>query len=95
MIKQLGSGIHKGSILSPILFLIVINHPLTDITSPSALYADDFCFWESESHIEHLFERCQVSQSEVERWCTKWSFKSLFQNRQQSSTKKGNQAHFL
>jgi len=58
------------------------------ITSPSALYADDFCFWESGSHIEHIFERCQDSSSKVESWCTKWGFKICFKIGSTSPCKK-------
>jgi len=75
MPKQLDTRTPQCSILSPLLFTIVINHLPGNITSSSALYADDFCFWESESHIEHLFKRYQDSLIEVEKWCTKWGFK--------------------
>jgi len=59
MTKQLDTGTPQGSILSPILFTIVINDLPGNITSSSTLYVDEFCFWESGSYIEHLFERCQ------------------------------------
>ena len=44
MPKQLDTGTLQGIILSPLLFTIVINDLPGNITSSSALYADDFCF---------------------------------------------------
>ena len=49
MTKLLENGTPQGSVLSPVLFSLMINDLPNKITSPSALYADDFCFWESGS----------------------------------------------
>jgi len=96
MPKQLDTGTPQGSILSPLLLTIVLNNLLGNITSSSALYAGDFCFWESGSHIEHLFKRCQDSLIKVDKWCTKWGFKlSVSKSAAVLFTKKGSQAHFL
>jgi len=50
--KTLENGIPQGTVLSPILFTIAVNHLPKSISSPSALYADDCCFWESGSNID-------------------------------------------
>jgi len=52
--KTLETGMPHGSVLSPILFTIAINDLPKSISSPSALYADDCCFWESGSNTEQL-----------------------------------------
>ena len=44
-VKNLENGVPQGSILSPILFSILINN-LPDVFScPAVLYADNCCFW--------------------------------------------------
>jgi len=63
--KTLENGIPKGSVLSPILFTIAINDLPKSISSPSALYADDCCFWESGSNIEQLYHLCQTSLNKI------------------------------
>jgi len=57
-VKVSANGTPQGSILSPILFSIMINDIFRHVLSPSALYADDFCFWESGGDIKLLEERC-------------------------------------
>jgi len=73
--KTLENGIPQGSVLSPILFTIAINDLPKSISSPSALYADDCCFWESGSNIEQLYHLCQTSLNKIAAWCTKWGFR--------------------
>ena len=46
MTKSIENGTPQGSVLSPILFSLMMDDLQTRITSHAALYADDFCFWE-------------------------------------------------
>ena len=73
-IKFPANGIPQGSILSPVLFSILINDLPGSIRSRTALYADDFSFWESGSCIRKLNDLCQHSLTKVEKWCDKWGF---------------------
>ena len=52
--KKLENGLPQGSILSPILFSIMINDLSNVLTCPAALYADDCCFWEVGTNINQL-----------------------------------------
>jgi len=73
---MLENGIPQGSVLSPILFTIAIIDLPKSISSPSALYADDCCFWESGSNIEQLYHLCQTSLDKIAAWFMKWGFRA-------------------
>jgi len=75
MTKCLENGTPQGSVLSPILFSLMINDLLKRITSHAALYADDFCFWECGSDITLLNQLCQRSLTKVCKWCEDCGFK--------------------
>jgi len=75
MTKLLENGTSQGSVLSPVLFSLMINDlPNTKITTP-ALYADDFCFWESGSDVILLNQLCQRSLTTACKWCDENGFK--------------------
>jgi len=69
MTKLLESGTIQGSVLSPVFFSLMINDLPNTITSPSALYANAFCFWEHGSGITLLNQLCQRSLTRVCKWC--------------------------
>jgi len=74
-VKVSANGTPRGSILSPILFSIMINDISHHVFSHSDLYADDFCFWESGGDIKLLEELCQDSLSKVATWCINSGFR--------------------
>jgi len=55
------NGTPQGSVVSPVLFSLMISDLPNTITPPPALYADDFCFWENGSDITLLNQLCQRS----------------------------------
>jgi len=74
--KRLENGTPQGSVLSPILFSLMIYDLPERITSSAALYADDFCFWECGSDITLLNQLCQRSLFKVcINWCEECGFK--------------------
>jgi len=75
MTKRLENGTPQGSVLSPLLFSLMINDLPMRITSHAALYVDDFCFWECGSDITLLNRLCQRSFTKVCKWCEDCSFK--------------------
>jgi len=70
----LGIEIFVGSVTSEFKYFYELNDLPKSISSPSALYADDCCFWESGSNNEQLYHLCQTSLNSVAAWCTKWGF---------------------
>ena len=66
------NGTPQGSVLSPMLFSLMINNLPKRITSHAALYVDDFCFWEGGSDITFLNQLCQRSLTKVRKWCEDW-----------------------
>ena len=73
-VKNLENGVPQGSILSPILFSILIND-LPDVFScPAALYADDCCFCQVGTDISQLNNIIQDNLNSVQAWCSKWGF---------------------
>ena len=73
-IKESANGAPQGILLGPLLFSVMINDVSRHVFSSSALYADDFCFWESGSDIQLLEARCQESLSKVATWCINSGF---------------------
>jgi len=68
MTKRLENGTPQGSVLSPILFALMINDLPKRITAYAALYVDDFCFWECGSDITLLNRLCQRPLTKVCKW---------------------------
>jgi len=75
MSKRLDNGTPQGSVLSPIHFSLMISDLPKQITSPAALYADGFCFWECGSDITLLNQLRQRFLTEVCNWCEECGFK--------------------
>jgi len=73
--KRFENGTLHGRVLSPIFFSLMINDLPERITSPAALYADGFCFWQCGSDITLLNQLCQRSLFKVYNWCEECGFK--------------------
>ena len=70
--KRLENVTPQGSVLSPILFCLMINDLPKRIISHAALYANNFCFCECGSDITLLNRLCQRSLTKVCKWCEDW-----------------------
>jgi hypothetical protein len=66
------NGTPQGSIISPLLFLIMINDfpKLSKFTS-SALFADDGTIWRSGTNLAQITKHLQDDLILIEKWCKK------------------------
>jgi len=70
------NGTAQGSIISPLLFLLMINDlpaALTDVEC--SLFADDSCIYKSGSNLPHLVNKIQENLNYISEWCNQWGFK--------------------
>ena len=72
----LENGTAQGSIISPLLFLIMINDlpdSLRDVES--SLFADDSCIFKSGRNLNHITKYIQDNLNRIAEWCNLWGFK--------------------
>ena len=71
---QLHNGTPQGSIISPILFLIMINDMEVTPGVNLSLYADDSAVYKSGNNVNALMTDIQKSLNKIETWCDQWGF---------------------
>ena len=77
-IRILDNGSLQGSVLSPILFNILMNtqfDELKDLDADLIQYADDSATWRTGKSLKHLAVLCQNILDRIERWTEKWGIK--------------------
>ena len=64
-------GVPQGSILGPLLFLILINDlPLALKDSAAVdLYADDTIFYDFQTNIDQIESKLQLTLNSLKDWC--------------------------
>ena len=72
----LENGTAQGSIISPLLFAIMIND-LPEILGDveSSLFADDSCIYKSGRNLKFITNSIQNSVDQLQNWCDTWGFK--------------------
>ena len=71
------NGVPQGSVISPILFIIMINDATT-FSDPSikyACYADDVVLWKCGRNFSHVNKCVQTALDQFAYWCSQWGFK--------------------
>ena len=71
------NGVPQGSVLSPTLFLCMINDilPASPQNLKYSLYADDCALWHSSSNAEFSANRIQLALDMIHNWGLQWGFK--------------------
>ena len=72
---DLENGTPQGSVISPILFLIMIND-LPSLTRgvQQAVFADDTAMWKNEKNLNDTIADVQTNLDDVRTWCVHWGF---------------------
>ena len=71
------NGVPQGSVLSPTLFLLMINDVLPN-QPPGikiSLFADDIAIWISSEFIKTCFIRLQLALKIIQTWSAKWGLR--------------------
>jgi ribonuclease HI len=70
------NGTAQGSIISPLLFLIMINDLAENINNSNiSLFADDTAIFKSNRNIKLLESTIQENLNKIQKWCDKNGFK--------------------
>ena len=75
---NLENGCPQGSVLSPILFNVIINtlqESLEKLTISLSQYADDAAVWRANTNINLVLKQVQKALNEIEAWAIAWGFK--------------------
>ena len=75
-IMTLDNGTPQGSVISPLLFLIMIND-MRDVTTGVhlSLFADDSATYKSGKNLRAIMNEIQTTIGRIQDWCQKWGFK--------------------
>ena len=69
------SGVPKGTILGPILFIIYINDISTNITSTVKIYADDTKIYRTINEPDKDIPALQLDLNRLSGWANKWQLR--------------------
>lgn len=72
---KLENGIAQGSIIAPLLFLVMINDFPDSSSVENMLFADDSAVFKSGRNLKFLVKQIQIHMSKVQTWCDEWGFK--------------------
>uniref|UniRef100_A0A3B3BBF5 Reverse transcriptase domain-containing protein n=1 Tax=Oryzias melastigma TaxID=30732 RepID=A0A3B3BBF5_ORYME len=71
------NGTPQGSVISPLLFLVMINDVFTSVSGGigRSLFADDGALWKRGRNLDHIVGKVQDAVNQVEEWGYDWGFR--------------------
>lgn len=74
---NLQNGVPQGSVISPILFILLMNDfpTLTTKNIETSLYADDSALWKSGKNLKLIKTQLQDRLDLITKWANKWGLK--------------------
>ena len=74
--KTLENGTPQGSVLSPILFLVMFNDiPESEGGVELSMFADDCAIWKGGRNLQHNSKQLQKYFDRFQLWCDEWGFR--------------------
>ena len=75
-LRLLQNGTAQGSVISPLLFLLMINDlPDNLVNVETSLFADDSCIYKSGRDLSVILRTIQNNLDKLADWCNVWGFK--------------------
>lgn len=71
------NGTSQGSVISPLLFNLMINYIFSevDIGIGRSLFADDGAMWKRGRNIKYTVSKTQKAIRQAEQWSIRWGFR--------------------
>lgn len=71
------NGTPQGSIISPLLFFIMINDVFKSIESSTGvvLFADNGALWKKRRNVQYVVNKRRKAIDIVEKWALEWGFR--------------------
>ena len=71
---KLNEGVPQGGVISPTLFLVVINDIMKNVPHriSRALHADDLAIWHAAENINIATTRTQITLDHIIQWANVW-----------------------